>query len=399
MEANIVKKLTSPQNITLYRRTDTPYIYYYFTWKGKSYKGTTGKKEKQAAIDRMNSIYYELTHDIRKTKIVKFEKISNDFLKYIEKRVSPKTFTEYQRGCKNLCEKFGKNDIEKFGGKNIYLEYQSWRSDYYKTHQKRVRSQRNGEYLKGRIYDKVGNTTLNRECRLLVSILRFGKEYSGVLKGKDIMPYTILEEKRRENILNKADYLTLKEYWKEKNPYYAHILSFLNNTGIRYPSELNNLKWNDVELKRERIIIRDRKNKSKKGPISSEVPITDSTKEILQSLKEREGISTKPNDYVFVDDNGKRIKNIGKSFKKSLIACGIDRSITMYSLRHVYTTRMMKRPDIPVPVISMILGHRDTTMVENRYGHLKPGDGIRIVLESEQGKKIRKEREKKKNQE
>ena len=48
---------------------------------------------------------------------------------------------------------------------------------------------------------------------------------------------------------------------------------------------------------------------------------------------------------------GKQIKNISKSFKNSLSECEIDKQLTMYSLRHLYTTRMVKRPDLPLQMI------------------------------------------------
>ena len=386
METTIVKKLTSPQNITLYRRPDSPNIFYYFTWNKKSYRGSTGTADRNTSINKMNDIYYELTHKIRKTKIVKFEKVVKEFVKWKEKSVAAKTFIEYKRGCKYLSEKFGKEDIEKFGGKDIYLKYQKWREKYYETHKTRVRSQRNGKYLRGRIWKSVGNVTLNRECRLLVSILRFGKAYLRVLKDTQVSPYTVLPEKRREEILTKKEYLKLEKYWNEKNEYYWNIISFVNNTGVRYPSELINIKWKDVDLKRKYVLIRDRKNKNKSQTLNTPVPLVGSSMKILQSLKERNNISTEDNDYVFVNDKGIRIKNIGKSFKNSLKDCGIDKSLTMYSLRHLFTTRMMKRPDIPMMMISMVLGHRDTTMVEKVYGHLRVGDVIEAFERSEKNK-------------
>ena len=386
METTILKKLTSPQKITLYQRPDSPNIFYYFTWKKKSYRGSTGTSNKQIAINKMNDIYYELTHNIRKNKIVKFERVSKEFLQWKEKSVSPKTLIEYKRGCKYLCEKFGKVDIEQFGGKDIYLKYQTWREKYYDTHNKRVRSQRNGKYLRGRIWDKVGNITLNRECRLLVSILRFGKGYLKVLKNTEISPYTLLPENKREAILTKQEYLKLKEFWQKTNPYYWNIISFVNNTGVRYPSELNRIKWKDVDFKRNYVIIRDRKNKNTGQALHTPIPLVGNAKRILTSLKEREGVSTEANDFVFLDDKGRQVKNIGKSFKKSLRKCAIDKPLTMYSLRHLFTTRMVKRPDIPLMMISMVLGHKDTTMVERRYSHLRVGDVIRTFQISEMNK-------------
>ncbi len=147
------------------------------------------------------------------------------------------------------------------------------------------------------------------------------------------------------------------------------------------------------------MIIRNRKGRKNSEKIWS-IPIVGTSKQILMDLKNRENISTSPSDYIFVDDWGKRILNISRSFKKGVRECGIEKRLSMYSLRHTYTTRMITtRPDIPLKLLAESLGHTSVTMIEKHYGHLRPTDLVKYFQKSENKKqeiiKERKQKQKK----
>lgn len=400
MSDYIVKKLTSPHNITLYRNGTNPNIYYYFRWKKQSYRGSTGTSDRHQSIDKVTEIFYEVSHNLRKKgRPLTFEKVCQKFLEHKRKEgIKTRTLEEYTRQTKFLIQFFKNSDVESLGKKSVYNSYQNWRFQYYETHEnKQIQVYRKSKKkVLGRKWTNVGNTTVNRECQLLVGILRFCKEYLELFQNQNIQSYKLLPEKRREDTLTKEEYLKLEDYWMKHNPYYWKIISFVNNTGLRYPSELNKIQWKDVDLDKSYVLIRDRKNKKKDETLSTSVPLIGTGKKIIEDLKKREGISTQPDDFVFVNDRGTRVKNIGKSFKKSLVECGINPEFTMYSLRHLYTTRLVKRPDIPLIMISHTLGHRDTKMVEKVYSHLRMSDVVKTFQESENRKQeiLRGQREK-----
>jgi integrase len=209
----------------------------------------------------------------------------------------------------------------------------------------------------------------------------------GIIQDINIPSYTLIPERHtREVVLEKDEYQRLKEYWMKKNPYYWYIISFVNNTGIRYPSELLRICWKDVHLDRSYVLIRDRKNKNRSEPINTPVPIVGKAREIIEIFKNRQGIPKKPTDPVFLDDKGVQIKSITRPFKKSLRECGIEKNLTMYSLRHLFTTRMVKRPDIPIKVLSEVLGHKDTTMIHKFYSHLLSEHLVSVFQKSEDKK-------------
>lgn len=388
----ILKKLSKPCKITLYKNGNNKNIYYYFSWKKKSYRGSTGADDLQIAEDKVVEIHFDIVKGIRekgKFKNIKFEDLIKKFFKFKEERnISNKTLSEYKRQSKYLIEKFKTSDINSIPKKSVYQEYIDWRKKYYTTHEnKRLQIyKKNGKKVEGRVFKSVGPATLNRECRLLVSVLKFGKEYMNILQDTTIHSYKMLPEKRREEILTREEYQKLKEYWMKKNPYYWYIISFVNNTGIRYPQELLKIIYEDVHLDKSFVLIRNRKNKNKSVPVNTPVPLVGRAKEIIEILISRPGISTDPKSFVFVNDNGVQIKSITKQFKKSLVECGIEKNLTMYSLRHLFTTRMVRRPDIPIKILSEVLGHKDTTMINKFYSHLRTEDLVNVFQRSEDHK-------------
>ena len=289
----------------------------------------------------------------------------------------------------HLLKYFHGRDIETFNSKSIFTEYQNWREDYYINHPKerKQKYKRKNKELKGKTYNKVGPVPINRECRLLVSILKYGKEHKGVLQKTKIPSYTMIKEVRREKILTKDEYLKLKEYFKKTNPYNWLIISFVNHTGIRYPSELNRITWKDVNWSEKYIIIRNRK--SKDNILTTSLPLIGRVKEIITELYDRnieKGYPVTGDFPVFTNEKGIQVKYINKSFKTGLRKCGIDENFRIYDLRHLYTSRMIKRPDIPLKFLSYTLGHTTTNTLEKFYTHLNPKDVIRIFEESEKKK-------------
>jgi integrase len=399
----VLDKLKTPHKISLYRNGDNPNIYYYFRFKNIKYQGSTGTDNIDISRNKVNEIFFDISKGLKvkgNIKGVKFETVVKKFLEEkSQQRLSPRTLSEYKRQSKFLIERFRGSDLKSLCSKKVYLDYCDWRRKYYLTHEnkRQITYKRNGITCKGRMYNDIGNVPINRECRLLVSILRFSKEYLEHLKGIDIPSFKILPERRREEILTKDEYLKLENYWMKRNPYYWMILSFLNNTGIRYPNELNKICWSDVNFKKSYVLIRDRKSRKSKDPLNTPVPLVGRSLEIIKTLKSRENIPKGPDDYVFVNDNGIQIKNIRNGFKGSLKKCGISNKITMYGFRHLFTTRMVKRSDIPLPVLSSVLGHTNTVTLQKHYLHLNPTDIVRSFRRSEERKKKSKKDQNKEN--
>ncbi len=192
-------ELPNKKKITLYMNGNNENIYYYFRFGKKSYRGSTGTSDFHSSEKEGFKIYTEVSTGKRKSgskNSTKFEVVCKQYLKYKEenkrRKLSPRTLSEYKSNSKYLIQKFRGYNIESLCSEKVYESYQEWRSHYYKEHKtkRQIVYKRNGKVLKGRILDHVGSVPINRELRLLVSILRYSKYNLKLLQDVEIPPYS-----------------------------------------------------------------------------------------------------------------------------------------------------------------------------------------------------------------
>ncbi|MEI7636186.1 MAG: site-specific integrase [Syntrophus sp. (in: bacteria)] len=383
----VLKKVLSDK-ITIYERTNSNHHHYYFRLNGITYRGSTHTNNLSESEEYCVLKYHEIKKtEGRKSKDITFSKCVKIFLEGKKLEVKEKTFHDYELRSRFLIEYFKNIDPSSIDDDDL-KSYDKWRRNYYKSHPKKVVHQYKRKSVtikKSRNFDNVGDITINRDIGLLKNIMKYCVNDNKLYIKK--MPYLKkYKEKPRKETLVKAEYQKLKNYFLKTNPYYWSIISFLQNTGIRYPSELNSIKWKHIHLDRGFINLENRKNDKDDDKIWS-VPLVGTSERIIIELKSRENISREPEDYVFVNSKNKRIMNISKSFKKACIECGITKKLVMYSLRHTYATRMVStRPDIPLHILAESMGHVDTTMIERKYKHLRPEVLVKFFKQSEDHK-------------
>jgi len=176
----VLMKLSHPYKITLYRNGGNPSIYYYFTFKRKMFRGSTGTEDLDNAIDRASEIYVKVKDgkSPRQQKIdhLKFSDVAKKFIHYKKPRISQNAIRAYSREAKFLTEYFSNRPIEHIS-LNDYQSYIKWRQSYYTNYPEKAQQKKKIKHkiVKGRVYKDVGLATINRECCLLVSILRYAK--------------------------------------------------------------------------------------------------------------------------------------------------------------------------------------------------------------------------------
>jgi integrase len=254
-------------------------------------------------------------------------------------------------------EFFRGKDIEAID-KNAFYEYQEWRTNY---HVNKKKSRKDKRTL------TVGNASINRDLGLLVSILKYAKEELNILNKVKVPKWKALPEKTRNEILSSQEIDSLRAYWLKKNAFYWDIMNFILNTGLRYPSEINKLKWKNIMLDKRLMFIKRKSRLADKDKYFP-VQIYDEAYEILIKLKNR-NVPTGLEDFVFVDEEGKQIANIKKGFRASLKACGIDKHFPMFCFRHQFATEMTAR-GVPPKALSEQMWHKSLRMVDGTYTHL-----------------------------
>ncbi|MCH9024014.1 MAG: tyrosine-type recombinase/integrase [candidate division Zixibacteria bacterium] len=176
------------------------------------------------------------------------------------------------------------------------------------------------------------------------------------LKVNDSKPVRFLSDKEVSKFLNACP--------ADLYPIYFTFL----NTGMR-KAELENLEWDDVDLKRRKIKIR-RKEFWQPKTGEREIPISDKLHKLLIKLKVSNDKSIKSN-FVFPDSSGTIIRT---KLRERLIRIAREADIEgltkLHTLRHTFASQLVMS-GVDLPTVMKLMGHSDiqTTMI---YAHLAP---------------------------
>ena len=216
------------------------------------------------------------------------------------------------------------------------------------------------EYILYRI-DKIRPTTLNIELRVLKSMFNTAVEWNLIdrspLRGVQMLrvPKTypkFLTDEEVKLLCNTTNFEWLK-----------NIILFAFNTGMRR-NEIINLKWEDVNLNKEYLIVRNNETFNTKSKKDRLIPLSKVVVDLLSSLP-------KYSKYVFT--NGPKPKlypnYVTQCFRDLVKDCGFPKGISFHSLRHSFASMLVSR-GVSLYVVKELLGHSDfaTTQI---YAHLE----------------------------
>jgi len=80
--------------------------------------------------------------------------------------------------------------------------------------------------------------------------------------------------------------------------------------------------------------------------------------------------------YVFIDAEGKRFKDIKRSYKSALKVTGI-KDFRFHDLRHCFASHLVMA-GVDITTVKELLGHKTLTMTL-RYAHLAPSHKVKAV--------------------
>ncbi len=147
------------------------------------------------------------------------------------------------------------------------------------------------------------------------------------------------------------------------------ILELLRSTGCRRCSVLD-LKWEDINLFNETILIKHQKTKN-----TSILPLSERLKDALTDYMKTQKA---PSGYVFKSNKGNPLSMTAFSqvIKKYVTLSGLenkkDFEITAKTFRHSFIT-LLVRKNIPLEKIARYTGHKDVNTLKV-YTHLKTDD-------------------------
>ena len=189
-------------------------------------------------------------------------------------------------------------------------------------------------------------------------IYHWGKATSNPVKGVKLLK----EDNKRLRYLEKEEIVKLLANCRQ---HLKPIVILALNTGMRR-GEILNLKWRDVDIKRDVIYLLNTKSGEKR-----EQPINEQVKTALIRTRKHP-----QSPYVFYKKDGSPIGDIKKSFFTALIKSGIN-NFRFHDLRHTFASHLVMS-GVDLNTVRELMGHKSIEMTQ-RYAHLSPNHKKRAV--------------------
>lgn len=259
----------------------------------------------------------------------------DEYLSFVKTNLSPKTHEAYTKTFKHLRTHFGDCPVEKLTSREIEL-YKSERSS------------------------KVSAQTVNHELRMVRAFFNRLKDWDLVTENPCDRVGDIRVVETTRPYLNSADLGKLLDHLKGSS--LRDVVLFAAMTGLRR-GEIVNLRWTDVDLERNLIIVRSSVSYQTKAGKIRNVPLNSAAKSILET---RGRVA----EFVFPGKRGGRLNGnfIRARFKKAVRDCGLEPILHFHSLRHTFASLLVQR-GISLYHVQKLLGHSSTRVTEI-YAHL-----------------------------
>lgn len=221
------------------------------------------------------------------------------------------------------------------------------------------------EYVALRLDEKAANATINRELAALKRMLHLGAQQTPTKVGT--VPYIpmLRENNVRKGFFEHGEFIALRNAL----PLYLQgFVTFGYKTGWRF-SEIRNLKWTEVDLRKGEVRLEPGETKNNEGRT---IYLDDDLQEILKQQLSMMKRNNRMSVYVFPNKTYEgRISEIRKSWSKACKDAGIG-AMLFHDLRRT-AVRNMIRAGIPERVAMMISGHK-TRSVFDRYNIVSQED-------------------------
>jgi len=253
----LVKKVLGDK-VSIYKRGSNGkfHYHYYFRLFRRTFRGTCNSNN----LDESELYSIIKYNNIKKNKgifkkPITFRECVSNFFEDRSNDIKTTTLETYKIHSRFLLLYFKNIDPNTITTEH-YKSYEKWRRTYFleNPNKNTIKYTRKNETRKMKKKPHpVGDTTINREIGLLRNIIKHNMD-TDKLTIKKVPWYKKKSEPSRTEHLLKDEYLKLKEYFLLRNPYYWKIISFTQNTGLRYPNEINGLQWmNPSPLSRQKI--------------------------------------------------------------------------------------------------------------------------------------------------
>lgn len=203
--------------------------------------------------------------------------------------------------------------------------------------------------------------TINRRVALLSKVFRIAIEEWDWARDNPCHVRSLPENNERDRLLSEAEQKALYSALQAhpEPSLYLFVLTALH-TGMR-ASEVQRLKWHDIDVGDGAIQIRQSKNGEKRA-----VVVGGEALELLRTWRKDRSLMWK--GYVFGNSlTGTAPYNYRAHWKEAKEAAGVQ-DFRFHDLRHAFTTAALKSGLNPV-MVQLVTGHKSSQMLK-RYSHL-----------------------------
>lgn len=290
-------------------------------------------KEIEAKIARKAFSVAEIT----KKNTIDLARFIGEFLEHSKNHKAPKTYLRDKLSLKNFATVTDNRLLTSINTKII------------------------DDYLNTRI-QQVKKSTINIELRHLKAA--FGKAVAWKYLAEN--PFRSIKLLR---IPQSAPAFLTKEMLHQllqniEEDWLCQIVIFDVNTGLRI-GELVNLEWDDIDIERRVICVKQKDHFTTKSKKERNVPMNQDVHMLLSNM---ERLSA----YVFTTEAGRKRDPlfVSKKFKKYIRAVKIGEQFTFHSLRHTFASHLVQK-GVSLYIVSKLLGHSSLKTTEI-YAHLAP---------------------------
>lgn len=169
---------------------------------------------------------------------------------------------------------------------------------------------------------------------------------------------------------------------EEKDKTLRLFYEFAKGTGMRL-SEIINLRWNQINLSENSIIITNTVEFTTKSKRERIVPISNRVKEIIEELRPEIMSLDLYADLVFKNSNCIKLLPdfISKRFKKCVISAEVNNKFHFHNLRSTFASELLAK-GVSIYVVQKLLGHSSVVVTEKNYSHLQKStlfDAIKVL--------------------
>ncbi|MCQ4574426.1 MAG: site-specific integrase [Candidatus Brocadiales bacterium] len=281
---------------------------------------------------------------------VETEELKRRYLKHIKLHFKKRTVEGYVQDL---------NLILSYLDSRLVSEINPSRIDDYVEHRKRCAP--------------VSDRTINLEVMVLKSMLQKGVE-SELIASNPLQTVKPLKHrgKRFKRALTGEEIERLLDAATER---YKPVWLCFITSGLR-KSELVNLTWDDVDLKRKEIKVQNREDfETKTGGIRI-IPMADRLYKELKALR-----PLSKSKYVFTTKHNTPLRNnLLTRFKETVKRAGIDlKGVRIHSLRHTFITHLIRNGANP-KVVQQLAGHKSISITMDIYAEVLPGDERNAIM-------------------